>query len=80
MNNNIGLLINMMKSGGNPQQMVANMLQQQCGGNNPMIQNIMNMVNNGDQKGLENIARNLCKSKNINPDEMMKHVHNTYGL
>ena len=54
-------MISLLKSG-NPQQMAMNMLKQNMG-NNPILQNVMNMTNNNDTKGIENIDRNLAKSE-----------------
>ena len=65
-------MISLLKSG-NPQQMAMNMLKQNMG-NNPILQNVMNMTNNNDTKGIENIARNLAKSRGINIDELYKQV------
>lgn len=36
---------------------------------NPMIQNAMSMAQSGNSKGIEQMARNLCKEKGINPDD-----------
>ena len=65
-------MISLLKSG-NPQQMAMNMLKQNMG-NNPILQNVMNMTNNNDIKGIENIARNLAKSRGVNIDELYKQV------
>ena len=32
---------------------------------NPMLSNLIDMVNKGDTKGIEEFARNICKEKNI---------------
>lgn len=68
-------LIQMIK-GGNPQQILSNMLQQNT---NPMAQNIIGLMNNNDNKGIEQLARNICKSRGIDPDELMKSVQNQFG-
>lgn len=65
-------LLQMLK-GGNPQQMAMQFLQQNSA-NNPMLQNVMEMANNGNTSGIEQIARNLCKSKGIDPDQMMSQL------
>ena len=39
---------------------------------NPMIKNAMSMAQSGNSKGIEQMARNLCKEKGINPDDVMK--------
>ncbi len=77
--NNIGMLIQLLKNGGNPQQMAMSMLQQ-MGTNNPIAQNLSNMIQSGNVSGAEQIARNICASKGINPDELAKQVKDKYGL
>lgn len=42
----------------NPQQMVQRML-----GNNPVLNNLFQMAQNGNKKGVEDFARNLFKEK-----------------
>jgi len=64
MNNPIQML-KMMMGKSTPQQMVMNMM----GNNNPMINNLMNMAKNGDNKGIENFARNVCKEKGMDFDK-----------
>lgn len=61
----------MLQQGGNPQAMAMQLLQQS---NNPLANNALQMMNNGDSKGIENMVRNLCKEKGINPDDMLKQV------
>lgn len=55
----------------NPQQFLANLANNPQMNSNPMFNNAMKMYQNGDSKGLESLARNLCKSKGINPDELI---------
>lgn len=69
-------LIQMMK-GGNPQQIAMNMFKQNTA-NNPMMENVMGMLNNNDSRGIETIARNLCKSKGIDPDELLRNVQSQF--
>lgn len=47
---------------------------------NPMIQNAMSMAQSGNSKGIEQMARNLCKEKGINPDDVMKQINKAYPL
>lgn len=68
-------IFNLLKSCGNPQQILSNMLK---GNNNPMAQNIISMMNNNDSKGIEQLARNLCRSKGIDPDQMMNDIQNRF--
>lgn len=71
-------LIQMLK-GGNPAQMLMGMLRQQSG-NNPVMQNALDMAEKGDSKGIENLARNLCKEQGVNPDEMFNNIKNQFAM
>ena len=72
-------LMQMMKNGGNPQQMIMNMMRQQAG-SNPVMNNALQMMEKGDNSGLENLARNLCKERNINPDEAFNQIKGQFGM
>ena len=50
----------------NPKDVVMKMLSQN---NNPIFNNLIEMANKNDVKGLENFARNICKEKNIDFDK-----------
>lgn len=50
MNFNPAQLIQMMKSGGNPQQMIMNMMRQNVG-SNPVMNNALQMMEKGDNAG-----------------------------
>lgn len=58
MNNTISMIKSFMNKG-NPQQLI----QQMIGNNNPMFNNLMQMAQSGNSKGLENFARNYCKER-----------------
>lgn len=64
----------------NPQQF----LQQIMGNNqmmqNPIIKNTVQMAQSGDAKGIEQLARNLCKEKGINADDMFNQMKNNFGM
>lgn len=68
MNVNPMQLIQLIKSGQNPQQLLMNILQQQ-GNNNPILQNAMNLAKNGNISALEMIARNLAQQRGIDFDK-----------
>lgn len=72
-------LMQMMKNSGNPQQMIMNMMRQQAG-SNPVLNNALQMMEKGDNAGLENLARNLCKERNINPDEAFNQIKGQFGM
>lgn len=61
-------LIQFIKSGGNPQQMVMNMLQQ-TSGSNPMMANLLNLAKTGNGAGIEQVARNLLSSQGYDFDK-----------
>lgn len=71
-------LIGMLRNGGNPQGMI-NLLRQQTG-NNPVLNNALNMAEKGDMKGVEQLARNLCKERNIDADNAFMQIKNQIGL
>ena len=58
----------------NPQQFAQQMMNNNQVMQNPMAKNAIQMLQKGDSQGIENMARNLCKEKGIDPDEMMKQV------
>lgn len=70
-------LLQMLK-GGNPQQMAMQFLQQNSA-NNPMLQNVIEMMNNGNSSGVEQVARNLCKSRGLDPDQVMNQIKNQFN-
>lgn len=72
-------LMNILRAVKNPQQLI-----QQIAGNNqimrnPMIQNVMQMAQQGNMRGVEQMARNLCKEKGLNADEVFNQVKGKFG-
>lgn len=63
---------------------VMGMIQQMMSNNqmmsNPMIKNAMSMAQSGNSKGIEQMARNLCKEKGINPDDVIKQIRSNFGI
>lgn len=72
-------VIQMMKSGGNPQQMIMNMMKNQAG-SNPVMNNALQMMEKGNNAGLEKLARNLCSEKGINADEAFNQIKGQFGM
>ena len=68
MNVNPIQLIQMIKGGQNPQQLVMNILQQQ-GQNNPVLNNAMNLAQGGNTSALEMLARNLAAQRGLDFDK-----------
>lgn len=74
MNVNPIQLLNMIRSGQNPQQIVMNILQ----GNNPIIQNAMNLAQNGNVAALQMIARNLAQQRGLDFDQAFANFQQQY--
>ena len=64
-------LIQLMRSGGNPQKEA---------GNNPVLNNAIQMMKNGDSTGIERLARNLCEERHIDPDKALSQLKNQFGM
>lgn len=60
------------------QQAIISMLLQRITGNNPVVNNAMNLYKSGNITGLEQLARNLCQSKGVNPDEALRNAQNRF--
>ena len=78
-NNALMQFMQMVRSGGNPQTMMMNMLQQQAG-NSPMGQNLLKLAQNNDGKGIEQIARNLCAQRGLDFDKEFAAFKQQLGL
>ena len=64
----------------NPQQFLQKIMGNSQMMQNPMIKNTVQMAQNGDTKGIEQLARNLCKEKGINADDMFNQMKNNFGM
>ena len=72
------MLIQMLRAG-SPQQAIMNAMRNQAG-QNPLLNNALDMAEKNDTKGLEELARNLCKSNGLNADDIAKQVKNQFGV
>lgn len=67
-----------MFKGDNPQQFI----QQIIGNNqimgNPMAKNVIDMAQNGNMQGIEQMARNLCKEKGLDADQVMQQIKSRF--
>lgn len=77
--NPMQMLGNAMRNGGNPQNIVLNMIQRNMG-NNPMMQNVYQMAQNKDEKGLEQFARNLARENGIDVEQGLKMIRDNMGF
>ena len=69
-------LIQMIKGGMNPQQIISQILPQFNG--IPIVQNAYNMMQNGNTKELEQIARNLAQQRGIDFDTEYANFKNSF--
>lgn len=71
--------IAMMKNGQNPEQLMLNFLEAQAG-NSPMNENLLLLAKNKDIKGIEEIARNMYKSRGLDFDKEFNAFKQLLGL
>lgn len=76
---NTSELIKIIKSTGNPEQIVMQFLQTQMQGT-PLGDNLINMAKQRDNKGIEEFARNFLKQNGIDFDIEFKAFRNQWGL
>lgn len=69
-------MIHAMRTG-NPQSVIMGILRQQ---NNPMAQNMMQMVQNNDLSGIEQFGRNIAKERNIDFDKALSDFKSQFSI
>ena len=72
-------IIQMMKSG-NPQQFMQQIMGNSQIMSNPIMKNTMQMAQSGDVKGIEQMARNICKEKGIDADKAFESFKSQLGM
>ena len=73
------MMLMQMLRGGNPQQAIMDAMRNQAG-QNPVLNNALDMAEKQDAKGLEQLARNLCDSNGVNADDMVKQIKSQFGM
>ena len=74
-------LVNMYRAlTSNPNQFLQGLMSNNQIANNPMAMNAIQMMQNKDEKGLEQMARNLCKERGVDVDKIVQHFKNQLGL
>lgn len=76
MNINPMQLIQAMK---NPHAFMQQMMNNSQIMQNPMAKNAMEMAQNGNMQGIEQMARNLCKEKGLNADDVFNQIKSGFG-
>ena len=72
-------LIQMIRSGKNPQQLMLSVLEGQMGGT-PIGANLLNLAKNGQTKEIEQIARNLSQQQGIDFDKEFANFCRMLGI
>ena len=64
----------------NPHQFLQQMMGDRQMMSNPIIKNALGMAQKGDSKGIEQMARNLCKEKGIDADKAFESFKSQLGM
>lgn len=72
-------LIQMIKNGGNPQQLALSMLEQNAG-SNPVINNLLNLAKEGKTSEIEDIVRNMFKEQGKDFDKEFNSFKQSLGF
>ena len=71
-------IFQMMNAG--PQQFIQQQRENNNVMSNPIARNAMQMAQKGDSKGIEQMARNLCKEKGIDADKAFESFKSQLGI
>lgn len=72
-------LIQMIRNGNNPQQLVMSVLEQRMS-ENPFYKNLFDLAKNRDTTEIEKIARNLMREKGLDYDTEFNKFQQTFGF
>ena len=73
--NNPMQMMNLLKGVKNPKEAVINMIKSN---NNPMVKNLVDMAEKGDNNGIETFARNMFKEQGRDFDSEIKQFMNNF--
>ena len=71
-------LIQMIRQGQNPQQLMLSVLEGQAG--SPMGRNLLNLARKGQTAEIEKIARNLCRERGVDFDQEFMKFRQMFGI
>lgn len=77
MNKQVINVVQQIRQGQNPQQLMLNMLQQT---NNPISANLFNLAQQGRTKEIEQVARNIMRQQGKDFDTEFRAFRQTLGL
>ena len=73
-------IIQMIRSGQNPQQIMINILEEGVASSNPIAANLLDLAINNRTADIERVARNLCAERGIDFDkEFNNFKYNLFG-
>lgn len=72
-------LVQMIRQGKNPQQLMLSVLQTRAQ-NNPMMQNLLSLAQSGNTQGIQQVARNLARERGIDYDKSFSEFKSLMGL
>lgn len=75
--NNFGILMQAMR---NPQAFLQQAMNNSQIMQNPISRNALEMYQRGDKQGLNELANNLCKERNINRQDFEKQIKSQFGM
>ena len=70
----------MMQAMRNPQAFIQQMMKNSQLANNPIAKNAFEMYQKGDTSGLNELANNLCKERNIEPQKAFNDIKSMFGI
>lgn len=73
-------MMQMMRGGGNPQNMLKQLMGNSQIANNPMATNAMEMFQSGNIDGLKSLAENLAKEKGTTVDDVRNGIMQQFGM
>lgn len=71
-------LVQMIKQGQNPQQLMLSILEGNA--NSPLGANLLKLAKNGQTAEIEKIARNMCKERGVDFDTEFNKFRQNFGL
>ena len=64
---------------GGPQQFIQQIMGNNQLMSNPMMKNTMQMAQQGNMQGIEQMARNLCKEKGLHADDVFNQIKSRFN-
>lgn len=77
--NLMNVLQNFLSKGANPKEMVLKAMDF-AGGNNPMLNNLIQLANGGNEQQVEQFARNIFKEKGLDFDKEFNNFMSNFNI